>query len=165
MLLQRTPHFLSLIWTRKNIGDRGAECLANALVLNSTLRVLFLDDNDIINRGAECVANAFATNSTLLDLDYLHNNISDRRTELRRIASHLKRKKNANKDKSALVVMSQHQNHGKQEAEDAVLVGFVEDGAEGSVCPYAILNEEEEDALSYHTAAKYGGMEHLMIFF
>jgi hypothetical protein len=29
--------------------------------------------------------------------------------------------------------------------------------------PYAILNDEEEvDDLSYHTAIKYGGMEHLM---
>ena len=33
--------------------------------------------------------------------------------------------------------MSHHQNHGKEEAED------VEDGAEGSVFPDAILNEEE----------------------
>ena len=87
--------------------------------------------------------NTLATNSTLLDF-YLHNNIGDRRTILRRITSYLKRNNNAIKqNKWALVVvcatsvMSHHQNHGKEEAE------VVEDGAEGSVFPDAILNEEE----------------------
>ena len=142
-----------LVLGKKSIGDRGAECLANALAKNSTLRELFLDDNEIDDRGAEYFANVFATNSTLLELDlYLHNNIGDRRAAMRRITSdlkrtklcriksHLKRKKNANKNKSALVaicgapIMShQHQNHLKQEAEDAVLAEVVEDSAEGSV--------------------------------
>jgi len=41
----------------------------------------------------------------------------------------------------------------------------VEDDAEGSVFPDVILIEEEEDELSYRTAVKYGGMEHLMQLF
>ena len=96
---------------------------------------IFVNYN-IRDRGAECLTNVLVTNSTLLELYlYLHNNICDRRTVLRRITQYLKLNKNAIKSKSAFVavcasvIMSPHQNYWKQEAE------VVEEGDEGSVFP------------------------------
>jgi len=78
---------------KKNIGDKGAECLANALASNSTLQLLHLWNNNIGDRGEECLANALAKNYTLQELDLRWNNIVDLNA-LRRITSYLERNRN-----------------------------------------------------------------------
>eukprot|EP00435_Cladocopium_sp_Y103_P004059 s1775_g1.t1 len=60
----------------RKIGDRGAECLSEILLENSSLQKLELDYNGISSGGAARIAEALTMNSTLTHL-YLCNNFID----------------------------------------------------------------------------------------
>merc|ERR1712137_948815 len=59
------------------IGQSGAEVIANALSTNFTLTDLSLTFNKIGDRGAEAIASALSTNCTLSTLGLAENEIGD----------------------------------------------------------------------------------------
>ncbi|CAK9096232.1 unnamed protein product [Durusdinium trenchii] len=61
----------------RKIGDRGAECLAEVLLENSSLQRLELDFNGISSGGAARLAEVLPKNSTLTHLYLCHNAIDD----------------------------------------------------------------------------------------
>jgi len=76
---------------RNNIGDVGAEHLANALQTNTALTTLDLRNNNIGPKGAEHLARALQINNDLTTLDLSRNKIGDVGDE---IEKSLKRNKN-----------------------------------------------------------------------
>ncbi|CAF24065.1 DUF294 nucleotidyltransferase-like domain-containing protein [Candidatus Protochlamydia amoebophila] len=71
----------SLRLQNNQISDRGAEAFARALASNATLKALWLDNNQISNEGAEAIAQALASNTALRELYLGNNQISDKGTE------------------------------------------------------------------------------------
>lgn len=60
--------------SHNNIGDKGAEHLAEVLKVKRTLTQLHLNDNRISDRGVQLLANALCDEKTNLTNLYLHNN-------------------------------------------------------------------------------------------
>ncbi len=60
--------------SHNNIGDKGAEHLAEVLMVKRTLSELHLNDNRISDRGVQLLANALCDRRTNLTKLYLNNN-------------------------------------------------------------------------------------------
>jgi len=63
--------------TENGIKSRGAQCLADALFHNSTLKTLSLSGNLIDHEGATFLSSALQTNSTLQPLDLSGNEVGE----------------------------------------------------------------------------------------
>ena len=59
------------------IGDAGAQCLATALLTNTTLTSMDLSANHIGAAGAQALATALLTNTTLTSMNLVYNSIGD----------------------------------------------------------------------------------------
>ena len=60
-----------------HIGDAGATQLADALGTNTSVKVLYLDDNSIFEAGATQLADALGTNTSVEKLDLSSNEIGE----------------------------------------------------------------------------------------
>ena len=60
-----------------NIGDEGARCIADMLVVNKSLQDIDLSSNKINAKGAKYLADALKENDTLKELAIDNNNIGD----------------------------------------------------------------------------------------
>merc|ERR1740124_1217320 len=58
-----------------DIGDEGAESLADALAKNTTITNISLSDNHIKPEGAESLADALAKNTTITNINLSENHI------------------------------------------------------------------------------------------
>jgi len=61
-----------------SIGDNGAQALAEALKMNSTLTTLCLQNNSIGDIGAQALYQELQVNSTLTTLDLWQNSVTDK---------------------------------------------------------------------------------------
>ena len=68
LLLRRTHSLTELLLGSCSIGEEGACQLAEALRVNSTLRVLWLPDNPLGKRGAKALVESLAHNTSVNEL-------------------------------------------------------------------------------------------------
>jgi hypothetical protein len=73
----RTLTALSMVYAAISIGDAGAEAIAKALKVNSSLTDLYLMHNAIGDPGAKAIAKALESNCTLTKMNLCHNAIGD----------------------------------------------------------------------------------------
>ena len=72
LLLRRTHSLTKLYLAYCNIGEDGACQLAEALRVNSTLRVLWLYGNPLGERGAKALVESLAHNTSVKELHLSH---------------------------------------------------------------------------------------------
>jgi hypothetical protein len=73
---------------KNNIGSEGAQAIAEALMINSYLRILDLSDNCIHKKGAKYLAKALQYNDSLRELNIKGNSI--RKNDLESLESLVK---------------------------------------------------------------------------
>ncbi|CAF2028261.1 unnamed protein product, partial [Rotaria magnacalcarata] len=76
-LLQVNKVVTTLYLNSNQIGDVGAQFLADALKANTTLTVLYLYENQIGDTGAQYLGDALKTNQSLQNLQLHNNKIGD----------------------------------------------------------------------------------------
>ena len=76
-ILANNTTLTSLNLRSNNIDDQGAQAIAKALANNTTLTSLNLGWNNIDDQGVQAIAEALANNTTLTSLDFYDNNIGD----------------------------------------------------------------------------------------
>ncbi|WP_039359749.1 hypothetical protein [Candidatus Protochlamydia amoebophila] len=71
------PKFAFFSFSHKEINDKGAETLAQALAFNTTIKILELNNNKLSDRGTQAIVHALAFNTALRTFLFKSNQISD----------------------------------------------------------------------------------------